>query len=514
MTSDLLEPRVLQSVERTAAWRPAEPISAAAEQPIVFERRPIDGSIPRRQTLLLSLLGRMASALISAGALAAAIVITDPMNMTGAWQQLFWPGMAALILLRYAYSTTRGPQPVLDTRRIRRQLWRLLVDEAKITLLFVAVCWLIPLPCTRETMVCFLLGNIALQITHLQLSRSVLSRLLAPDPDRRVQLPKQVLIVGSGRHARAVADMLLDSPELETGVVGFLDYAAAPLWRYRDIPRVGHPDQLNEIVEATQVDAIFLAVEPSEIERSRPLFDLAETMGLALFVMPELYLPNIARPAPTYVNGLPAFLYRSTPSNTAALFIKELVDRSAAALAILLLSPLMAAAAAAVVLTSPGSILFRQIRVGRNGRLFPMYKFRSMYADAEARKAALAAQNEMTGPVFKMKADPRITPIGRFLRKYSIDELPQLFNVLFGHMSLVGPRPALPKEVQLFAPWQRRKLSVKPGLTCIWQVSGRNSIPFEQWMQLDLQYIDRWSLWLDFTLLLRTIPTVLKGSGV
>lgn len=470
--------------------------------------QPNDYTSNWQQTLVLTSMGRMAAALLSVAALSIAVALT------ASWPGWLWQSALLLILIRYAYCTTRGPQPILDTRKIRRQFRRMLVDEAKIILLFIAACWVGSISISRETMAIFAVANVSLQLLHLGATRQLLSSLRQKENRNDRTLPKQVLIVGSGRHAKAVADMLLDSPELETGVVGFLDFNSTGLWRYRDIPLVGQPDQLNEIVEATQVDAIFLAVEPADIERSRPLFQLAETMGVALFVMPELYMPNIARPSPTYVNGLPAFLYRSTPSNTAALFLKGVIDRTVAGLAIVALSPIMIAAALTVRLTSPGPILFRQTRVGRNGRLFPMFKFRSMYADAEARKASLAASNEMNGPMFKIKADPRITPIGRFIRKYSIDELPQLFNVLFGQMSLVGPRPALPKEVRQFEPWQRRKLSVKPGLTCIWQVSGRNSIPFEQWMELDLQYIDRWSLWLDFTLLARTIPTVLKGSGV
>jgi lipopolysaccharide/colanic/teichoic acid biosynthesis glycosyltransferase len=181
---------------------------------------------------------------------------------------------------------------------------------------------------------------------------------------------------------------------------------------------------------------------------------------------------------------------------------------------LILLLPLFICTAIAIRLDSKGPLFFQQIRVGRFGRLFPMYKFRSMVVDAETLKQALAAKNEMQGPAFKMARDPRITKVGRFIRKFSIDELPQLFNVLLGDMSLVGPRPALPKEVAQYADWQRRRLTVKPGLTCIWQVSGRNSIPFEQWMELDLRYIDTWSLRLDAELLLRTVPTVIKGTGV
>jgi lipopolysaccharide/colanic/teichoic acid biosynthesis glycosyltransferase len=166
-----------------------------------------------------------------------------------------------------------------------------------------------------------------------------------------------------------------------------------------------------------------------------------------------------------------------------------------------------------VKFTSRGPVLFKQLRVGRHARPFNMLKFRSMIANAEELKAKLMARNEQAGPVFKITRDPRITAVGRFIRKYSIDELPQLLNVLRGEMSLVGPRPPVPSEVSKYEAWQRRRLSVRPGLTCVWQVSGRNQISFEEWMYLDMQYIDHWSLAQDVQLILKTVPIVLTGRG-
>ena len=164
-------------------------------------------------------------------------------------------------------------------------------------------------------------------------------------------------------------------------------------------------------------------------------------------------------------------------------------------------------------MTSRGPVLFRQERVGLHGRTFHMLKFRSMVANAEALKASLLKSNEQAGPVFKMKHDPRVTAVGRFMRKHSIDELPQLVNVLRGDMSIVGPRPPVPSEVASYETWQRRRLSVRPGLTCVWQVSGRNEISFQDWMLLDMRYIDHWSLREDFSLICRTVPVVLTGRG-
>jgi exopolysaccharide biosynthesis polyprenyl glycosylphosphotransferase len=195
-------------------------------------------------------------------------------------------------------------------------------------------------------------------------------------------------------------------------------------------------------------------------------------------------------------------------------FIKRSLDISISGVALMLLSPLLLIAAVLVRLESPGPVLFSQIRIGRRGRSFRCWKIRSMYIDAEVRKAALMAGNEMLGgTTFKMKRDPRITRIGRFIRKASIDELPQLWNVLAGEMSLVGPRPPVPSEVAQYNAMDRLRLSVKPGITCIWQVSGRSDIPFEEQVRLDVRYIQERSLWLDIRLLLATVPAVLFARG-
>lgn len=193
--------------------------------------------------------------------------------------------------------------------------------------------------------------------------------------------------------------------------------------------------------------------------------------------------------------------------------VRRAVDILFASSALVLLSPLCLLVAAAIRLTSPGPVIFRQLRAGLHGRHFWMLKFRSMVVDAEARKAHLAAFNEMDGPAFKMSKDPRVTTVGRFLRKTSLDELPQLWNILRGEMSVVGPRPVIVEEAARYEPWQRRRLSMPPGMTCLWQISGRNELPFEEWMRLDLQYVDNWSLWLDLKIACKTIPAVLLGRG-
>jgi exopolysaccharide biosynthesis polyprenyl glycosylphosphotransferase len=205
--------------------------------------------------------------------------------------------------------------------------------------------------------------------------------------------------------------------------------------------------------------------------------------------------------------------FAHTPTNEAALFIKRVIDVVVSATALLVLSPLLLLTALTIRLESAGPALFSQERIGKMGRRFRLLKFRSMVSNADEQRDALRAHNEMDGPMFKMRRDPRVTRVGRLIRKTSIDELPQLINVLRGEMSLVGPRPSLPEEVRQFKPWQRRRLSMKPGITCIWQVSGRNKVDFERWMELDLEYIDHWSLWLDLKILAKTVPVVVFGIG-
>jgi len=201
------------------------------------------------------------------------------------------------------------------------------------------------------------------------------------------------------------------------------------------------------------------------------------------------------------------------PGSFGYLAAKRLVDVALALVGLVLLLPLLPAIVGLIKLDSRGPILFRQKRVGQGGRLFTCYKFRSMVPDAESRKAELVAMNEATGPAFKIRNDPRITAIGHFLRRSSLDEVPQLFNVLLGQMSMVGPRPQIPAEVELYEPWHRGRLAVTPGITCLWQISGRSQVGFDEWMRLDLEYVRRRSLALDLRILLGTLPAVIARKG-
>jgi exopolysaccharide biosynthesis polyprenyl glycosylphosphotransferase len=244
--------------------------------------------------------------------------------------------------------------------------------------------------------------------------------------------------------------------------------------------------------------------------------EVCEEEGIEAWLAADFLETRIAQASVDYFEYRPILIFRSTPDSSWQLLAKEVFDRMAASFFLALLFPVLIAITLAIRLTSPGAALFHQQRSGLYGRPFRMYKFRSMVADAEQKRETLTASNEMSGPVFKVKKDPRITPIGAFLRKTSLDELPQLLNVLRGEMSLVGPRPLPVYETSAISKnAQRRRLSVKPGITGLWQVSGRNTVNnFEDWVRLDLQYIDTWSFWLDLKILLKTIPAVLRGTGL
>ncbi|UCG62469.1 MAG: sugar transferase [Candidatus Zixiibacteriota bacterium] len=418
---------------------------------------------------------------------------------------------SAVVLIRLLYCMTRGPRPVLPGRSVRRSVRSVIGDEIKIGIALAAGCFVMQWPVALVTLAIFFALNIVVQC----LFSRVMVASLSADRKRARQgtCERQVLIVGTGVRGKMAADSILSTPEIETGVAGFLDYDRKGLWSYRDISLIGRPDEIDRIIAHRQIDAVFVAVEPQDLARTQSLFSTVEQMGVPICFVPQMFQPSIARMRPERINGTPLILYHAVPENQLVLAIKRLLDKAGALGVILLASPMMLLAAAAIKLTSKGPVLFRQTRSGLNGKRFTLYKFRTMCHDAEKKKAELESLNEMSGPVFKVTNDPRVTRVGRILRRASLDELPQLINVLKGDMSMVGPRPPLPEEVAKYEPWQHRKLSVTPGVTCTWQISGRNNIDFEQWMRLDLEYIDNWSLWRDTKILVRTIPAVLKGNG-
>jgi len=323
-----------------------------------------------------------------------------------------------------------------------------------------------------------------------------------------------VLMIGAGVIAKDFVDKILDHSRFGLKVLGFVDWERRPdLWRYRDIPRIGDLQDLPELLKNGQIDWAVFAVGKKHLSKIEKSVEICEQMGIQIAVLADFFPMRLAKKRIDTFFDSPLVCYDTGPGQGLAITTKGFLDRFLAAIGLIMASPIMLAAAILVRLTSKGPAVFAQERSGLNGRKFKLYKFRTMVHNADELKRDLLKFNDVDGAAFKMKRDPRITPVGRLLRRTSIDELPQLFNILRGDMSLVGPRPPLAEEVARFELWQRRKLSMKPGLTCLWQINGRSDVSFEQWMKLDLKYIDNWSLWEDAKILARTVPAVFKGTG-
>jgi exopolysaccharide biosynthesis polyprenyl glycosylphosphotransferase len=314
---------------------------------------------------------------------------------------------------------------------------------------------------------------------------------------------ERVIVAGSAEELSQLTQRITAEQLSEIEVVEQIDIARQPV---SDLVKALHRHSVGRVI---------FAASGTELRRVEEAVAACEIEGVEAWVIADFIRTSIARPVFDMFGPQPMLVFRSTPDTSSAILLKRAIDLLGSSVAIVLFAPLMLVVGIAIKATSPGPAIFSQTRGGKNGRPFEMFKFRSMVSDAEQRRDELETLNQMKGPVFKLDRDPRITPLGRWLRKYSIDELPQLFNVFLGQMSLVGPRPLPVKEVEQFPnPAQRRRLSVKPGMTCLWQVSGRNKVnDFEHWVRLDLEYIDHWSLWLDLKILIRTIPAVLFGIG-
>ena len=323
-----------------------------------------------------------------------------------------------------------------------------------------------------------------------------------------------ILIVGTGPKALALAGLVEEGESMGLRLVAFVDIhgkTARELSTSAATYRVIQPHQILATLHQRVVDEVIFAVELEDLSRLKPLMNDCAREGVNTRV--ELAFPAFSCIYLEKLRDVPLLSLATTPDSELLLFAKRVFDLVTSGLALALLSPLMAAITLLVKVTSPGPALYRQVRSGLGGRRFTLYKFRSMVENAEELRPSLSAFNELRGPVFKMSQDPRCTPLGRWLRRFSLDELPQLWNVFRGEMSFVGPRPALPEEVEQYEPWQRRRLRMRPGLTCTWVLEGRNSLDFERLIQLDLSYIDHWSLWLDLEDLAEDHTPGVAGAG-
>jgi exopolysaccharide biosynthesis polyprenyl glycosylphosphotransferase len=326
--------------------------------------------------------------------------------------------------------------------------------------------------------------------------------------------PHYVAIVGLGESALRIAEVLETSAKYGVRLVGFLtlDDTAEHTVKLANEHPVLPLSRLPELLQKDVIDEIIFAVDSQRLAELEDIFLLCDEEGVRTHVSVEFFPHVNSDVSLERIGPAPLLTFAAAPHDEILLFLKRTIDVVLDSLALVVLAPAMAALAAIIKLSSPGPVIFRQIRCGLNGRRFVCYKFRSMCEDAENLKPQLEHLNKKE-PAFKIADDPRLTRIGRYMRKFSIDEWPQLWNVLKGEMSLVGPRPAVPDEVLKYKRWQRRRLRMRPGLTCLWAISGRDELDFETWMRLDMQYIDRWSLALDWKIMVRTIPHVLLGKG-
>jgi exopolysaccharide biosynthesis polyprenyl glycosylphosphotransferase len=402
-----------------------------------------------------------------------------------------------------------GAYDSMREKRFSRIFWAIFEASLAATLVFATASFMFKLDFVSRA---FLIIFFATTVTSLTLERWIMLFLL-----RRVRRKgynfRVMLIVGSGERAERFAQTIDAHPEWGIRIMGFLDDPGAlgklvGKWRV-----IGLCDNLARILDENVVDEVVFITPRQWLDRVEGFIRVCEKIGVKATLAIDFFDTAIAKPVVKDVSGWPLLTFDSTPQDFFYLSMKRALDLAGATCGLILLSPLFLLVACAIKGTSRGPVFFRQTRCGLNGRTFHILKFRTMVIDAEKRLKELKKLNEVGGPVFKIRNDPRITAVGRLLRKSSLDELPQLINVFMGDMSLVGPRPPIPAEVEKYERWQRRRLSMRPGITCIHEVMARNNRDFNHWMKLDLEYIDNWSFTLDFKILARTVFAVLRGTG-
>jgi len=390
------------------------------------------------------------------------------------------------------------------------QVYRITNSTAKVTVLMLAITFVFR---PRYYSRAMLIEVGLLTILLLAIVRAVEAGLMAYLRARGVGI-KRVVIVGAGEVGRTVMRTIVARPELGYRVIGFVD--DNPDKGHTDIGRfkaLGPLENLPRVLEEEKPDEVIITLPWMYHRKIMALVRECDRHNVRARIVPDIFQMSLTQVNLEDLGGVPLISVRPVSISKGALLVKRLVDVTVAALGLVLCAPLFALIALAIRLDSPGPVIFRQTRVGLRGRLFEMYKFRSMHVGAEEQQDMLADLNEADGPIFKIRDDPRLTRVGRIIRRLSLDELPQLVNVLRGEMSLVGPRPPIPSEVEKYQEWHKKRLEAPPGMTGLWQVSGRSRLPFDEMVLLDIYYIENWSLWLDFKILMRTIPKVLLGEG-
>jgi exopolysaccharide biosynthesis polyprenyl glycosylphosphotransferase len=424
--------------------------------------------------------------------------------------RVYLPSVAALMIITVFIYWIEGAY--------RQERGRTLLDELSIllrgTVLGIATMIIIIFLATPTYYSRLIFAYTGFGIVLLVGSSRAVERIVVARRRRRGEGVDRVLIVGAGEIGRSVMRAVVARPELGYQIVGFLDddpeRSCTDIGRY---PALGTTRCLADLVNEHEIDEVIITLPWMSHRKILHIMDQCERRNIDVRIVPDLFQMTLSKVVVDNLDGIPLIGIREPALQGWQVFYKRLLDVLVAGGGMLLLSPVFALTALAIKLESPGPAIFCQERVGRDGHAFTCYKFRSMCADAEAQVERLKKHNEATGPLFKMRNDPRRTRVGRLIRRLSIDELPQLWNVLKGDMSLVGPRPPIPSEVDEYQPWHRRRLEVSPGITGLWQVSGRSDLTFDEMVLLDIYYIENWSPLIDLRILLKTIPTVILGSG-
>jgi len=390
------------------------------------------------------------------------------------------------------------------------QVYRIINATAKSTVVMLAVTFVLqPLEYSRLLLVEAGIIAVVLMGTSRAIQNVIIGQLHA----RGIGVHRAI-IVGAGEMGRTVMRTVVARPGLGYHIVGFVDdnpeKGNSNIGRFQGL---GPIRELPDLIEKENVDEVIITLPWMYHRKIMGVVRACERRNVSAHIVPDLFQMSLSRVDVDDLGGVPLVGVREVGFGQKVRAIKRVVDVAVAALGLTLGAPLLGLMAMAIRLDSPGPVIFRQTRVGANGKRFEMYKFRSMYEGAEKKLEELRDLSEVDGPIFKMKDDPRVTPVGRVLRRTSLDELPQLWNVLRGDMSLVGPRPPLPCEVGEYMEWHKKRLEVRPGVTGLWQVSGRSLLSFDEQCLLDIYYIENWSLWLDFQIMLRTVPEVIFGNG-
>lgn len=322
---------------------------------------------------------------------------------------------------------------------------------------------------------------------------------------------RTLLVVGSGDRAKNFAHMVESHPQWGLKILGFIDEEEKVGMKVGNSKVMDSFKNFSRILDEKEVSEVVFMLPRKWLPKLEDYIKICEKVGVKATIAVDFFNTSIAKPIVTELNGLPLLTLNTTPADEFQLFIKRIMDIVISLIALILSIPVFIIYSILLKLTSPGPVLFKQKRCGLYGKVFKLYKFRTMIVDADKMLDKIRDLNESDGPIFHSRNDPRVVPTGRILRKTSLDELPQLINVLKGDMSIVGPRPPLPEEVKEYERWQRRRLSLRPGIVCTWQVTRRFQPDFQKWMQMDIDYIDNWSLGLDIWILLKIFPAILKG---